>query len=1283
MSGNTKSDDLTPKSHTGQQSPRVLYGGGLLLPNISSETTTLLSTQETVTPTLSSPDSDNSRSRRGSIANALLGKVSGLLSSMHGSDSRSRTHSLSREDRPRDELLQAHSIPPNQDTGRGSSRSRSSSHQPSPQPLLSSRALKVMVKETHTVYLEYDPRTKRKVLNTYEILREIGKGEHGKVKLARDLENNELVAIKIVNRKSRKERPRFKRREPSIGTEDRKGGDEISPLHRKLNNEYELKIKREIAIMKKCNHKHIVKLKEVLDDEKSHKIYLVLEYLEKGEIKWKRKLSEINRGNGEDQGEVQEETETGIETQKGKEKQKEKGRENDDDIPCCGNTVSPAARKTSLTFDENSEEDENNLLLDQYTPNLTFKQSRKILRDVILGLEYLHMQGIVHRDIKPANLLVSSANVVKISDFGVSFASSLDSNEDGVRVSEMELAKTAGTPAFFAPELCQSSFSPNSSMTSVNDGVNRIKTKPPKVDHKIDIWALGVTLYCILFGKVPFNADTEFKLFDVIVNEPLTFPDSPESFNSPDIVTVEEFELAKDLLLKLLDKDSKTRIDIEEIKQHPFVLMDLEKDPEFTHEFLYSNTREHLEALCVDFDSILHDEIDSAIIGIGSRIRKSVVQALRSGNNHDYRKKMSHGMEKTESQSSDDESGSGTGSGSGSAGTGASTGTGTPSNYTSTMMKLNSSEARSIIVSESLNVSSPPQTSSSRNNSSGNLYAQFFEGHATHVPSGLSNQVYDNTNINDNNNSTHNPLRSNLLLQDVLDAQSPSTSRRGSVTPITEAPMVETKRNVGGDLYLKTQTALEAFKGIQQQDERRRKSSVFTSPTTSNPNTAKNSISFDEDSSSSQQKTQFPKPIPINIDIKKERRSNSIISLPLNESFASLDSFSDDYLSQKYFPDNYNKNATGYRTRRRSSSTSQLNDTAYVDGNIIPPLSQINEKLKNFDLGSQMKPKIITFDLSGGPDQPEDIEPTAKPILNRKTSTSSYSSYSSSSSSSGSDSEEEGNLTLAFTSKVPSARPHFLSLSNRAKSHDSHLPRLAQHSANIYENFPTVFSENMAAFEDVPAGLMGDVPRQSVSNESSSMKQTVSIVSSNTSSATITPNYANQSPLSPDSTINFEGSQQKAAAIPFAPNYSKQSNPQPFQQSKLLIETNISTIIPDRSITPNSKFNMMQKEFYSKDRLASPLANNAPAADNATINSHLVAKYVNGDNKNPSFINSQFNNHYKKDPIAFPFPNAIHLENDKESFSKTVSKGEPRPQHYRSSSITVGFLQMNKDKVKK
>ncbi len=52
------------------------------------------------------------------------------------------------------------------------------------------------------------------------------------------------------------------------------------------------KIKREIAILKKCRHPNIVLLKEVIDDPRSDKIYLVLEYLTGGEVRWRDELSE-------------------------------------------------------------------------------------------------------------------------------------------------------------------------------------------------------------------------------------------------------------------------------------------------------------------------------------------------------------------------------------------------------------------------------------------------------------------------------------------------------------------------------------------------------------------------------------------------------------------------------------------------------------------------------------------------------------------------------------------------------------------------------------------------------------------------------------------------------------------------------------------------------------------------------------------------------------------------------------------------------------------------------
>lgn len=316
--------------------------------------------------------------------------------------------------------------------------------------------------------------------------------------------------------------------------------------------------------MKKCCHSNIVQLKEVLDDVNSREIYLVLEYLEGGEVKWQQ---------------------------------------------AGGSIMSQDA-------------------------------ARKICRDVISGLEYLHFQGIIHRDIKPANLLKDKNGTVKISDFGVSYASCISYPND-----DIELAKTAGTPAFFAPELCVAS------CTDDDQG----NSKPPqKVTNKIDIWAFGVTLYCLLFGKVPFIAVSQFDLFNVIVNEPLVFPDEVENveeaentidqpasssmFYNPHVMPIAEakknpktqtkklvpgdpkLDKAKDLLKHVLEKDPEKRYDIIDIKHHPWMLEGLENDK---RDLFLTMTHEDERIV------VTSEDVDRAVLGIRGRLKKKLSRALQ------------------------------------------------------------------------------------------------------------------------------------------------------------------------------------------------------------------------------------------------------------------------------------------------------------------------------------------------------------------------------------------------------------------------------------------------------------------------------------------------------------------------------------------------------------------------------------------------------------------------------------------------------------------------------
>ncbi|ORX97930.1 kinase-like protein [Basidiobolus meristosporus CBS 931.73] len=388
------------------------------------------------------------------------------------------------------------------------------------------------VLETSKITVEYDPTTGNKIINNYMIIKELGRGCHGKVKLCRDIETGVLYAIKIVEKFSRR---RLGQRQ-----------DQSSSLN---------KIRKEIAILKKCHHPHVVRLHEVIDDPEAKKIYLVLEYVDGGEMRW---------------------------------------RDEDDQ------------------------------------PVLSLSTSRHIFRDVVLGLEYLHHQGIIHRDIKPANLLRTRSGVVKITDFGVSYFSrnrnsqafqphlhmdngrnsishirkdsrsstslqsineyestdSFHASQNSVNeTDELELAKTAGSPAFFAPELCfpgeeyldipaPDHQSPSTEPDTMMDrrGSRASLLKPP-ITKAIDIWALGVTLYCLVFGRCPFMAETEYELFHLIPKKPLEFPDDVPI---PDTL--------KDLLLRLLEKDPLQRMTLEETKRHPWVIEDLANPEQWYHD---------------------------------------------------------------------------------------------------------------------------------------------------------------------------------------------------------------------------------------------------------------------------------------------------------------------------------------------------------------------------------------------------------------------------------------------------------------------------------------------------------------------------------------------------------------------------------------------------------------------------------------------------------------------------------------------------------------------------
>jgi serine/threonine protein kinase len=106
------------------------------------------------------------------------------------------------------------------------------------------------------------------------------------------------------------------------------------------------------------------------------------------------------------------------------------------------------------------------------------------------GLEHSHNKGIVHRDLKPANIMLTHSGMVKITDFGIAHAVDLPSLTS--------TGKVLGTPAYMSPE----------------------QANGQKIDHRSDLFSIGVVIYEMLTGIQPFQGTTIYNLIKNVVSEP-------------------------------------------------------------------------------------------------------------------------------------------------------------------------------------------------------------------------------------------------------------------------------------------------------------------------------------------------------------------------------------------------------------------------------------------------------------------------------------------------------------------------------------------------------------------------------------------------------------------------------------------------------------------------------------------------------------------------------------------------------------------------------------------
>ena len=144
-------------------------------------------------------------------------------------------------------------------------------------------------------------------------------------------------------------------------------------------------------------------------------------------------------------------------------------------------------------------------------------------------MAYLHDLGIVHRDLKPENILCGeNLEDLKIADFGLS--------KMVLPTEKMDAA--CGTLSYVAPEV----------LTKQGYG------------KEADLWSIGVILFLLLLGKLPFDADTHDEIIKSTIQGKLKPPSSWNNLT----------EEAKDIITKLLTRDTKQRITAKDALKHPW-----------------------------------------------------------------------------------------------------------------------------------------------------------------------------------------------------------------------------------------------------------------------------------------------------------------------------------------------------------------------------------------------------------------------------------------------------------------------------------------------------------------------------------------------------------------------------------------------------------------------------------------------------------------------------------------------------------------------------------------
>ncbi|XP_023414094.1 death-associated protein kinase 2 isoform X1 [Loxodonta africana] len=168
--------------------------------------------------------------------------------------------------------------------------------------------------------------------------------------------------------------------------------------------------------------------------------------------------------------------------------------------------------------------------------SLSEEEATSFIKQILEGVNYLHAKKIAHFDLKPENIMLLDKDIpiphIKLIDFGLAHEI-----EDGV-----EFKSIFGTPEFVAPEI--------------------VNYEP--LGLEADMWSIGVITYILLSGASPFLGDTKQ---ETLANITAVSYDFDEEFFS------QTSELAKDFIRKLLVKETRKRLTIQEALTHPWIML--------------------------------------------------------------------------------------------------------------------------------------------------------------------------------------------------------------------------------------------------------------------------------------------------------------------------------------------------------------------------------------------------------------------------------------------------------------------------------------------------------------------------------------------------------------------------------------------------------------------------------------------------------------------------------------------------------------------------------------